>query len=78
MKEMARARNHKTEYRISSFIHINCIARTWREKLRITGPVCESNSPSFYSFQDDERTQKFINASFLPFFALLSIPPSFN
>ncbi|RFT16449.1 MAG: hypothetical protein OP8BY_1627 [Candidatus Saccharicenans subterraneus] len=36
-----------------------------------------SPSPSIYSI-GDERTHKFINASFLPFFALLSIPPSFN
>jgi hypothetical protein len=78
MKEKGRAKTLREEAMTSSFFYINSVIRTWREKLRITGPVSESSSPSFYYFEDDERTQKFINASFLPFFALLSIPPSFN
>jgi len=78
MKETGRAKTLRAEARTSLFVYINSVIRIWREKLRITGPVSESSSPSIYSFEDDEHTQKFINASFLPFFALLSIPPSFN
>jgi len=79
-KKMAKALTLKTAVKTSSLIFsdINYIVRLWREKFRIHGPVSKSHSPSLYSQQGDERTQKFINASFLPFFALLSIPPSFN
>lgn len=47
--------------------------------MRLSGKIEKtiSSSPCFLNF-GDERTHKFINASFLPFFALLSIPPSFN
>jgi len=80
MKKMAKLKILKEKARTSSliFTDINYVVQAGREKLRIHGPVSKSNSPSLYSRQGDERTQKFINASFLPFFALLSIPPSFN
>lgn len=51
-----------------------------RETFRIdclTGKNSGAPSPVSY-FSGHERTQYLINASFLPFFALLSIPPSFN
>lgn len=77
---MAKLKILKEKARTSSliFTDINYVVQRGREKLTIHGPVSKSNSPSLYSRQGDERTQKFINASFLPFFALLSIPPSFN
>jgi len=79
-KKMANVKPLKEQVQTSSliFTNINYVVRPGREKLSIHGPVSKSNSPSLYSRQGDERTQKFINASFLPFFALLSIPPSFN
>lgn len=47
--------------------------------MRFDGLNRKPISPSLFVFRSgDERTHKFINASFLPFFALLSIPPSFN
>jgi len=47
--------------------------------LRLDGLDRKPIYPSQFIFgSGDERTHKFINASFLPFFALLSIPPSFN
>lgn len=47
--------------------------------MKFDGLNREPISPSPFIYQvGDERTQKFIIASFLPFFALLSIPPSFN
>jgi hypothetical protein len=75
---MVRSKRNKTEIKRYSFI-IDLFAGLGRETLRRLGPRKNSKAPSlsFYR-EDDERTQKLINASFLPFFALLSIPPSFN
>ncbi len=61
------------------FLYIDSFAGPGREILRFDGLNRKPISPSpFICRHGDERTHKFINASFLPFFALLSIPPSFN
>ncbi|MGB4705240.1 MAG: hypothetical protein WBI18_09255 [Candidatus Saccharicenans sp.] len=50
-----------------------------RETLRFNKREFKPVSPSLFAYRmGDERTHQLINASFLPFFALLSIPPSFN
>jgi hypothetical protein len=75
---MAR-RLKETEKSDRQFLYIDADAGTGRKILRLSRqnykPI--SSSPCFFKL-GDERTHKFINASFLPFFALLSIPPSFN
>gem|GEM_PF-1901986 len=76
---METKRLRKTKLSKRQYLYIDSYAGTGRETLRTYGPMNKSISPSHFScLEDDERTQKFINASFLPFFALLSIPPSFN
>jgi len=59
-----------------NIFHIDIIAGLGREVS--TNKRANSETPSLSYYFEDERTQNFINASFLPFFALLSIPPSFN
>lgn len=69
-------RNNKIETKRYLFL-IDSIVGLGRETLRVHGPMKNLKAPSLYFYlEEDERTQ--INASFLPFFALLSIPPSFN
>ncbi|MCR4408823.1 MAG: hypothetical protein QHH43_02145 [Candidatus Saccharicenans sp.] len=61
------------------FLYIDTLDVMGREILRFDGLNRKPISPSPFIYPlGDERTHKFINASFLPFFALLSIPPSFN
>jgi hypothetical protein len=66
----------RTWMKKANILHIDIIAGLVREVS--THKKANSETPSLFYYQEDERTQKFINASFLPFFALLSIPPSFN
>ncbi len=72
-------RSRATRTNERQLLYIDTFAGPGREILRFDGLNRKSisPSPSIYSI-GDERTHKFINASFLPFFALLSIPPSFN
>ncbi|MGB9765348.1 MAG: hypothetical protein ACPLZD_08355 [Candidatus Saccharicenans sp.] len=59
-------------------IYIDYFAGLGREKSKIHEPKNPISPSLLFSLKDDERTKNFIIASFLPFFALLSIPPSFN
>ncbi|MGB9835505.1 MAG: hypothetical protein ACPLRX_02050 [Candidatus Saccharicenans sp.] len=59
-----------------NILHIDISAGLGREVY--VNKRADLKTPSLFSSFEDERTQKYINASFLPFFALLSIPPSFN
>lgn len=78
LSEMAR-RLKETRKDDRQYLYIDADAGMGRKILRLSRKMSKtiSSSPCFFK-SVNKRTHKFLNASFLPFFALLSIPPSFN